>query len=373
MSPARPIAARALLALSAFVAVMAFAGAPRPLAAHEIGVVEVAAVVAADGTYRVDVPIDPLSTLQRLQVEAGEPLSAEPTEAEARAGIAALADTVREHVVLRFDGVAAAPDLAYVPQPPLPSGPLGLLRLTGRVPEGAETFDLSYDLVFTRYALRLSTPGADEATVVWLEPGETSEPFSLHGGNTVSHLAVARQYLVLGFTHILPKGLDHILFVLGIFLLSTRWKPLLAQVTAFTVAHSITLGLSMYGIVSLPSSVVEPLIALSIVYVAVENLLTRELHSWRVAVVFGFGLLHGLGFAGVLRDLGLPRAGFATALVTFNVGVELGQLAVIGLAFLLVASWARRRAWYRRRVVVPASLAIAAVGLFWTVQRVWPG
>src|SRR4029079_8833730 len=181
---------------------------------------------------------------------------------------------------------------------------------------------------------------------------------------------VARQYLALGFTHILPRGLDHVLFVLGIFFFATRLKPVLAQVTAFTLAHSITLGLSIYGIFSLPSSIVEPLIALSIVYVAVENVLRPRLTPWRVAVVFCFGLLHGLGFAGALRELALPRSQFLLALVTFNVGVELGQLTVIALAFLLVASWARKESWYRARVVVPASVAIAAIGLFWTVQRV---
>jgi hydrogenase/urease accessory protein HupE len=181
---------------------------------------------------------------------------------------------------------------------------------------------------------------------------------------------VAGQYLALGFTHILPGGLDHILFVLGIFLFATRLKPVLAQVTAFTVAHSITLGLSIYGVLSLPSKVVEPLIALSIVYVAVENVLRPRLTPWRVAVVFAFGLLHGLGFAGALHELGLPRSEFLTALVTFNVGVEGGQLAVIVLAFLALGSWARRESWYRVRIVVPASLAIAAVGLWWTVQRV---
>jgi len=119
---------------------------------------------------------------------------------------------------------------------------------------------------------------------------------------------------------------DHILFVLGIFLLSTAWRPILLQVTTFTIAHSITLGLTMYGIVSLPSSIVEPLIALSITYVAVENLWTTELKPWRLALVFMFGLLHGMGFAGVLRGLGLPRSEFLTALLTFNLGVEGGQL-----------------------------------------------
>jgi hypothetical protein len=140
------------------------------------------------------------------------------------------------------------------------------------------------------------------------------------------------------------------------------------QVTAFTIAHSITLGLSMYGLVSLPPRIVEPLIALSIAYVAIENLVTRELKPWRVALVFMFGLLHGLGFAGVLRELGLPRDEFLTALLTFNLGVEGGQLTVIAGAMMLTAAFVNKD-WYRQRVVVPASLAIAAVGIYWTMAR----
>jgi hypothetical protein len=159
--------------------------------------------------------------------------------------------------------------------------------------------------------------------------------------------------------------------VLGRYLLSTRWKPLLVQVTAFTVAHSITLGLSIYGIFSLPASIVEPLIALSIAYVAIENVMTSELHAWRPVVVFGVGLLHGMGFAGVLQEIGMPRSEFLTALIAFNVGVELGQLAVITLAFVLTGWWMRTKPWYRRGFVIPASLLIAAVGLYWTGERVF--
>jgi HupE / UreJ protein len=180
--------------------------------------------------------------------------------------------------------------------------------------------------------------------------------------------AVVRQYLTLGLTHILPHGLDHVLFVLSLFLLSTRWQPLLWQVSAFTVAHSLTLGLGMYGLLGPPPAIVEPLIALSIAGVAVDNLRRSELHRSRVAVVFAFGLLHGLGFAGVLTTLGLPRGQFLTALVSFNVGVECGQLLVIGGAFALVG-WYRRHPSYRWRVALPASLAIAGIALYWTVER----
>lgn len=119
-----------------------------------------------------------------------------------------------------------------------------------------------------------------------------------------------------------------------------------------------------------PAKVVEPMIALSIAYVAIENLITSELKPWRLALVFSFGLLHGMGFAGVLRDLGLPRSQFLTALLTFNVGVEAGQLSVIVLAFAGVAYWRSNQLTYRRLVIQPASILIALTGLYWTVQRV---
>lgn len=182
-------------------------------------------------------------------------------------------------------------------------------------------------------------------------------------------LEVGLQYFVLGLTHILPNGFDHVLFVIGIFLLAAEWRSILAQVSTFTIAHSITLALTMYGVVSLPAQVVEPMIALSIAYVAIENVFVSDVKPWRLALVFSFGLLRGMGFAGVLRDIGLPRPSFLTALVTFNLGVEAGQLAVIAMAATAIAYWPRDRASYRRFVVQPASIAIALVGLFWTAQR----
>ena len=125
----------------------------------------------------------------------------------------------------------------------------------------------------------------------------------------------------------------------------------------------------MFDVITVSPSIVEPLIALSIAYVALENIFLSELKSWRVALVFAFGLLHGLGFAGVLKDLGLLRPDFLTALITFNAGVEAGQFTVIGAAFLLVGLRFGPRVWYRQRIVVPASALIACVALYWTVQR----
>jgi len=185
----------------------------------------------------------------------------------------------------------------------------------------------------------------------------------------VDRLDTVRRYFTLGFTHIVPLGLDHMLFVLGIYLLSGRARAVLWQVSAFTVAHSITLGLSIYGVVAVSPQIVEPLIALSIAYVAIENIFLSELKSWRVALVFAFGLLHGMGFAGALKELGLPRSEFVTALLAFNVGVEAGQLAVIGAAFMLVGWHCANRTWYRSRVVIPMSTVIATIAVYWTIQR----
>ena len=187
----------------------------------------------------------------------------------------------------------------------------------------------------------------------------------------LSRTEVFWTYLQLGYTHILPLGLDHILFVLSLYILEPRLRPVLWQATAFTVAHSLTLGLAMYGFVRPPSNIVEPVIALSILFVAIENIVSRRLNPWRLAVVFGFGLVHGLGFASALTGLGLPRSAYFGSLISFNVGVELGQVTVILLAWALIGRWAAGKPWYHARVVVPVSAAIGLVAAFWTVQRVF--
>ena len=280
-----------------------------------------------------------------------------------------------EAIDVQFDGAPVPLALAGVEIPPVGDVALSrqtTVRLSGAAPAGAKTLTFSYHKRFGSCVLRVQE--GERLDAVWLKNGERSPPYVPGKGFDQRTMAdVLLEYTVLGFTHIVPLGLDHILFVLGLFLLSTRIAPLLIQVTAFTVAHSVTLALSVYGVVSLPSSIVEPLIAASIVYVAVENILTPQLKPWRALVVFGFGLLHGLGFAGVLQEVGLPSGQFVPALVSFNVGVELGQLAVIGAAYLAVGIWGRNKIWYRPRVVIPASAMVAAVGLFWTIERVLGG
>lgn len=182
---------------------------------------------------------------------------------------------------------------------------------------------------------------------------------------------VAWFYLKLGFSHIIPNGSDHILFVTGLCLLSTRLKTILWQATAFTVAHSITLALSMKNIIVAPGAVVEPVIALSIVFVAVENLILTQLKVWRILLVFMFGLIHGMGFASALNEIGLPSNQFFTSILSFNAGVEIGQITVIAVVYFLVMIPFRNKNWYRPRIVYPLSICIALVSAYWTVQRVF--
>jgi hydrogenase/urease accessory protein HupE len=178
-------------------------------------------------------------------------------------------------------------------------------------------------------------------------------------------------YLKLGIEHIIPLGIDHILFVVALCLLNAKLKTILCQATAFTAAHSITLALSMKGVVTLPSEIVEPLIALSILFVAVENILISELKPWRVLIVFMFGLIHGLGFAAVLNEIGLPRNKFFTSILSFNLGVEIGQIIVILLSFLLLIVPLGEKSWYKKRIVYPLSFCIAIIAAYWTAQRIF--
>ena len=339
--------------------------------AHEIGKTQVQASLR-EGAYEIDVVVDPDALLPALEAYGQRTISRDLARDERDRRIAALASVFLERAAVSFDGHAAAPAFAYIPASAFndyaqaPSK----VRLRGAVPPGASDFRFTYGLALGTYALNARI-GDGPVQTQWVVGGAPSEPVSLSAPlPEPTRAEIGWQYFVLGFTHILPHGFDHVLFVVGIFLLTSKWKSIVAQVSTFTIAHSITLALTMYGIVSLPAKVVEPLIALSIAYVAIENLVVSELKPWRLALVFSFGLLHGMGFAGVLRDLGLPRPAFLTALVTFNVGVEAGQLTVIAIASAACAYWQRRdRATYRRFIVVPASFAIALVGVFWTVQR----
>ena len=342
------------------------------LSAHEIGTSRVAVQFDNDRRFTIDVVTDAKALLAKLEASHGGTSAIPSDDTTLSRRLETLDDIFRGRVLVAFDECPVPTTVAFAVTPAADgwATPIATIRLTGQVPEGSRRFTWRYGWTFASYALAIRTPASPDATTEWLEGDTSSTPFpiarhSVRAGRTET----AWRYLALGFTHIVPEGLDHILFVLGLFLLTGRARSILWQVSTFTVAHSITLGLSMYGLIAAPPSLVEPMIALSIAYVAIENLFLVELKAWRLLLVFAFGLLHGLGFAGALRELGLPRSEFLTALLAFNVGVEGGQLAVIAAATVLIGWRWSPRIWYRRRIVVPASALIAVTALYWTIER----
>ena len=243
------------------------------------------------------------------------------------------------------------------------------ITLTADLPADTTMISFGWDKRFGTLVLRQN--GVEDGYTGYLTGGQSSPEIAVSGGDKQTGWQVFAHYIPVGFDHILPKGMDHILFVLGLFFLSTHLRPLLWQITAFTLAHTVTLALGAMGWVTVPASIVEPLIAASITYVAVENIFTSHLSRWRPFVIFGFGLLHGLGFASVLGEFGIPDDQFFPALIAFNIGVEFGQLTVISMAFLAVGLWFRYKPWYRARIAIPASAGIALVGAYWFVERVF--
>ena len=353
----------------------------RQACAHPLSFTEVTLTLRANGSFEADLvyDLDALALGAPIDTDDAELAAAlaglSPDELDTR--LTRLRRLFERRVRVRFDGdpvpfEVSFPDhgTARATEAEIPTV-LGLTaRLSGAIPEGAATVGFFASRAFGEVHLTILDPARGIETRSVLETGARSDPVDLTVPVAApGRAAVAASYLRLGFIHIVPEGLDHILFVLGLFLLSARLRPLVWQVTAFTVAHAVTLTLAALEVVALSARLVEPLIALSIVYVAIENVLTDRMTRWRPPVVFGFGLLHGLGFAGVLGELGLPEQERLLALVGFNAGIELGQLAVIGGA-ALACGWFRSAPWYRARLVVPASAGIALVGLVWAVERV---
>lgn len=230
--------------------------------------------------------------------------------------------------------------------------------------------------------LRAHWAGEQETELIILDEESGEPPIStLPGGN----LMIVNQtdsgksapvekpltggWVQSGFHHVLPLGLDHLLFILGLFLLQPKWKPLMGQSLLFTLAHSITLALAVFGVVHVPGKLVEVLIAVSIAWVGIENLLIRKLGRQRLVLVFCFGLLHGLGFASVLAEKlgGIPRDQLARPLLGFNIGVELAQITVLAAGFLVL--WPLRKwTWHVQTV---GSAIVALAGISWAVQRLF--
>ncbi|MGR3467662.1 MAG: HupE/UreJ family protein [Shimia sp.] len=312
---------------------------------------------------------------QRATYEALRALPPDALEARIRGDVATFTDQIS------IAGLGPlALDAVRIDDP----GDVELPRLT----------NLTFTAPIEADALRFSWSEAMGPVVVRFDQGDRIYAELIAGGAQSAPLTVPEsagaafwRFTLAGVAHIIPMGLDHILFVLGLFFFALRWGPLLWQMTAFTVAHTVTLALATLGLITIPEGwmwAVEALIALSIVYVAVENILRPRLGWWRPAVVFGFGLLHGLGFASVLQDFGLSEGQFLVSLIAFNVGVEIGQLLVIlgAVLVLLLALGAARlapldddEALVRDREVMfraaslTGSILIALVGAWWVVER----
>jgi len=229
----------------------------------------------------------------------------------------------------------------------------------------------SWDKNLGSIILRVNSASNEALYSKLIEAGKKSDWFSTISKSEESLIDNIKSYTQLGFKHIIPKGLDHILFVLALFLLSSKLKPLILQISIFTLAHTITLFLGVLNIIKISTIIVEPIIALSICFIAIENLFTENIKKMRPYIIFIFGLLHGLGFAGVLNEIGISDGQFISSLVSFNIGVELGQISIIILSYIFIALLFQKKSWYRNRVTRPLSLIIATVGFYWFIQRIF--
>jgi hypothetical protein len=368
--------------LGVAVALLWLASTSMPVLAHEIRPAVVDVLLQADGSYQIEIRLNLEAMLAGIGASHKDSDESENASVYNRLRRLPPADMEREFalfqadfvqgVELTGDSVRLQPEVQGLLVPAV--GDIQLARdsvitLKGELPVAVQTLTWRLDERFGANVVRVDAGDERELYTAYLQPGTGSDVIDLRGVATQSAWAIFGNYLVIGFEHIVPKGADHILFVVGLYLLSPSWRVLLWQVTAFTLAHTITLALSTLGLVQIPSTIVEPLIAASIVYVCVENLFHQRLTRWRPLVVFGFGLLHGLGFASVLTDIGLSPGHFITGLIAFNLGVELGQLTVLAACFMLIGLWFRHRPWYRRVIAIPASLAIAFVGSYWLLER----
>jgi len=349
-------------------ALLAFAGraAAHPGAASD--------VVLQIGARSVDVWLttDPRSLRVKLEALAG--LSDGGLGPfDNRAAVVGLRRMIVERTELLLDGRTLA--LTWVGlEDPSASEDRGVGKVVARMraslPDDAETLTFRTTLILGSYPLIVRRADQPDE-IAWLPGPASSAPIPVATAAPGSWLSSVASGVWLGFTHIVPMGLDHILFVLGLFLLTPRARPLLVQVSLFSLAHTCTLGLAALGTIAVPGGVVEPLIALSIVYIGFENLVRPGTTRWRLIVVLLFGLVHGLGFAGALARLQLPAGSLVPTLVLFNVGVELGQIAVLAAATLVVRALALRPAVFQALIARPASVAIAGAGLVWMVERVW--
>lgn len=187
----------------------------------------------------------------------------------------------------------------------------------------------------------------------------------------MAQIDIVKQFLPLGFTHVIPFGFDHILFILSIYFLNSKVKSVIVQCSFFTIAHSLSLGITAAGYIVPDTRIIEPLIAISILFTSIENIVHSKINPYRLLIVFLFGLIHGMGFATALNEIEIPKNNFLSALLSFNIGVEFGQITIIFLAYILVSKWFSKKVWYEARIVYPLSSVIGCIALYWTIERIF--
>ncbi len=282
---------------------------------------------------------------------------------------AALEQLLGPRLRVELDGVAAVPEWTGIDVVPERQS----LRLHVRYPTTRQAGSLVVSAVLFPYDPNHQTflnvyEGDTLRSQAILDRGH--DRFEYFAGTRQGVWAVVRKFVPSGVHHILI-GPDHILFLIGLLLLGGTVRQLTLVVTSFTVAHSITLSLAALNIVTPPARVIEPAIALSIVYVGFDNLLVRGGRDMRAWIAFTFGFIHGFGFASVLREMGLPARALGWSLFSFNVGVEIGQLLVVAVVASALA-WLRSRSEVLgRRLAFAGSIAVIAAGAFWFLQRVF--
>ena len=203
----------------------------------------------------------------------------------------------------------------------------------------------------------------------WLRDGKPSGTIDINHPQLLTTTQQFLQFTSIGFEHVIPMGWDHLLFIIGLALSSLLWRKLLLLLTTFTLAHTLTLGLAMFGVVEISARIVEPLIAFSIAYVAIENLLIKQSIRRKSIIVFLFGLIHGLGFANILKQFEMAQNSFLTTLIGFNIGVELAQIVIVATVVMVLLGLRTTQLNYRQLAVVPVSVLIALVGIWWGIER----
>ena len=345
------------------------AAAPSPPPAHMVAMSEVEVTFFSNHTYQIDIK-NPTDWL----ILTLEPLSDHPSavipEGEALDGrLAELTGKYAEWLWVLFDGYRVEAFPEYIPPPKVAAvdpmnPPKATMRVRGPVPDTAKQFSFAYGLENDPYPIKFATKEGSDSTV-WVTGPVESDHIDIAALIPPSLLKTIVGYGELGFTRILPSSPDHILLVVGLTLLSVSFLPTLAQVTAFTIAQAIALALTLSGVISLRPGIVGPALGLAIAYVAAENLFATTVKPTRLAVVFGLGLLFGMGMAG----LALPRAAAAAALVGYNLGIG-AALVTVMLVLLLALGRLRRMEEFRKRAVVPLSIAVALAGLWLTFSRI---